>query len=674
MRPISLLLCAAVSAALALPAVAAEHGLSLADMDTTVDPCQDFYRYANGGWLDRTQLPAAYSRYGGFEELSDRNIANVHMLLDDAVARAKSPGADANTILLARFYGTCMDSTEADALRDKPIQPELARIAAIKSAEAIGPELASLHSQGTGALFFMAGFADPGNSDMTIATLNQSGLGLPDRDYYLKTDSTSVRTRMQYVEHMGRMLQLAGVAPAEAERQANAILALETALASASMSRVAMRNPLATYHKMTLAEVEKLCPSLDWKGYLKSSGVPGVKEVNVRTVGFFTGVDSLLRAVPLADWKAYLSWNVISDAAPLLSSDFVAESFRFQQVLTGAKEQQPRWRRCLQATDRSLGQPLGHQYVDKYFTADTKARALAMVNNLKAALRDRIDQLAWMSDTTKAQAVRKLDAMGLKIGYPDKWRDYSKLELAPHGFVDNATRSSRFERAYRLAKIGKPVDRTEFSMTTPTVNARYSPTLNDILFPAGILQPPFFDPEADDAVNYGGIGVVIGHEMTHGFDDSGRQYDQSGNLRDWWTAADASRYKQRADRIIAQYDAYTVLDSVHVNGKLTTGENISDLGGLTISFAALQKALAKKNPGLIDGFTPEQRFFLGYARIWRQLIRPEEQRRRIATDPHSPGVWRTNGPLSNMPAFYDAFGCKPGTPMVRDEDLRTAIW
>jgi putative endopeptidase len=509
---------------------------------------------------------------------------------------------------------------------------------------------------------------------MTIATLNQSGLGLPDRDYYLKADTATVRARMEYVGHIGRMLALSGTPAAEAAAQAATVMEIETALARASMSRVQMRDPKVTYNKMTLAAFRRQCPSFDWDGYLKASDVTGVTEVNVRQRDFFTGLDSLLRTVPLADWKVYLRWNVVRAAAPQLSSDFANESFRMQQVLSGAKVQQPRWRRCLDATDLALGEPLGQEYVKRYFTAETKARAFEMVTNLKAALRDRIQALAWMSDSTKIQAVRKLDAMGLKIGYPDKWRDYTALKLTPKGFMANRTSAGRFERAYRLGKIGKPVDKAEFSMTTPTVNARYSPPLNDILFPAGILQPPFFDPNADDAVNYGGIGVVIGHEMTHGFDDGGSKYDQAGNLRDWWTASDATQYKQRVDRIIAQYDAYTVLDSLHVNGRLTTGENMSDLGGLTVSYAALQKALQNKKVGLIDGFTPEQRFFLSYARIWRQIIRPEEQRRRIATDPHSPGQWRANGPISNMPQFYQAFGCKSGDPMMRPEDTRTTIW
>ena len=378
--------------------------------------------------------------------------------------------------------------------------------------------------------------------------------------------------------------------------------------------------------------------------------------------------------MPLADWKTYLRWHVARATSPTLSARFVEEDFRFQQVLSGAKEMLPRWRRCLDATDRSLGEALGTVYVETYFTPETKTRVLELVKNLKAAFRDHIRTLPWMSETTKVAALRKLDAMGVKIGWPDRWRDYSGLTLERDSFAANSMRANRFERAWRLAKIGKPVDRTEFSMTPPTVNARYSPSLNDILFPAGILQPPFFDPRADDALNYGGIGAVIGHEMTHGFDDSGRQYDAEGNLKDWWTSADAEEYRAQVDRIVAQYDAYTVLDTVHVNGRLTTGENVSDLGGLTMAYAALQKALAGKSRANLDGFTPEQRFFLGYARIWRQLVRPAEAVRRINTDPHSPGIWRVIGPLSNMPEFEQAFGCTGEGTMMRPEAERVKIW
>jgi len=650
-----------------------EHGLSLADMDRSVQPCDDFYQFANGGWLKRAKMPPAYSRYGGFEELSDRNLAAVHRILDDAVLKAKTePAGDVG--LLATFYGTCMDSATAEALGTGPIQPQLLRVGNLSAKSALAVETARLHADGVGALFFLGGQADPGNSDVVITTLNQGGLGLPDRDYYLKPDPPSETIRREYVAHVARTFQLLGDDATTADAGARKVMDLETALARASITRVQQRDPKATYNKMPLTQLRKLCPAFDWDAYLAESRAPSVSWVNVRTPGFFAALDTLIRTTPVVTWRAYLRWHLARMASPYLSAKFVNEDFRFEQVLSGAKEMLPRWRRCMATTDRLLGEPLGQEYVRTYFTPETKARALEMVKNLEAALKDRIQGLAWMSDSTKAQALTKLAAFGEKIGYPDHWRDYSGLTLETGPFVANVERATRFERAYRLGKINGPVDRAEFNMTPPTVNARYSPSLNDILFPAGILQPPFFDPNADDALNYGGIGTVIGHEMTHGYDDSGRQYDARGNLRDWWTPEDARRYKERTDKIVAQYDAYTVADTVHLNGRLTLGENVADLGGLTVAYAALEKALAGKPRPLIDGFTPEQRFFLAYARLWRQLVRPEESRRRVATDPHSPGIWRVKGPLSNMPQFFEAFGCKEGAPMVRPEDKRTAIW
>jgi len=660
----------------ALPAPAALPGipsLTLADLDTTVAPCTDFYRYADGGWIARAKMPAAYSRYGGFEELSDRNLEQVHRLLEDAVRQAKgSTRGDLGR--LATFYGSGMDSGHVDMLGDQPIQPLLARVAALKSKTALGAELAQLHLDGVGALFLFTGMADPGNSTMVIGTLSQGGLSLPDRDYYFKADSASQHVRREFVKHVARTLQLLGVPASEATAQAQTVMRIEAAMAQASMTRVQQRDPKAVYHRMPLTDLARLCPTFDWSGYLLGSSVPGVMEVNVRQPGFFTALDSTFQAVPLADWKTYLRWHVARATSPALSALFVEEDFRFQQVLSGAKQMLPRWRRCLEATDRSLGDALGAVYVKTCFTPETKTRTLELVKNLEAAFRDRIENLPWMSEATRARALQKLDAMGVKIGWPDQWRDYSGLRLEHDSFAANWMRANRFERAWRLGKIGKPVDRTEFSMTPPTVNARYSPSLNDILFPAGILQPPFFDPQADDALNYGGIGAVIGHEMTHGFDDSGRQYDAEGNLKDWWTPGDAEKYQVQVDRIVAQYDAYTVLDTVHVNGKLTTGENVSDLGGLTMSYAALQKALAGRPRTALDGFTPEQRFFLSYARVWRQLVRPAEAVRRINTDSHSPGIWRVIGPLSNLPEFERAFGCAGEGTMMRTEAERVKIW
>ena len=657
----------------ALAAPPGTRGLTLADLDTTVAPCRDFYRYADGGWIDRAKMPAAYSRYGGFEELADRNLDQVHRLLEDAVREAKG-SSRGDLGLLATFYGTAMDSGHAELDGERPIGPPLARIAALESKAALGAEVARLHGEGIAALFFLTGMADPGNSSMVIATAGQGGLSLPDRDYYFRADSASQHVREEFVVHVARTFQLLGDPGEAARAQAQTVMRIETALARASMTRVQQRDPKATYHKLPLAELRTLCPSFDWNAYLLGAGVTGIVEVNVRQPDFFTALDSTLRAVPLVDWKTYLRWQVAHAVSPILSTPFVDEDFRFQQVLTGAKEMLPRWRRCLETTDRSLGDARGAVYVKAYFTPETKTRTLELVKNLKAAFRDHIQGLSWMSAATKVQALRKLEAMGVKIGWPDKWRDYSGLRLEHDSFAANWMRANRFERAWRLGKIGKPVDRTEFSMTPPTVNARYSPSLNDILFPAGILQPPFFDPQADDALNYGGIGAVIGHEMTHGFDDSGRQYDAAGNLEDWWTPEDAQNYQAEVDRIIAQYDAYTVLDTVHVNGKLTTGENIADLGGLTMSYAALQKALDGEPRATLDGFTPEQRFFLSYARVWRQIVRPAEAVRRINTDPHSPGIWRVIGPLSNLPEFEQAFGCTGEGTMMRVAAERVKIW
>jgi putative endopeptidase len=441
------------------------------------------------------------------------------------------------------------------------------------------------------------------------------------------------------------------------------------------MTRVAQRDPNAVYHKMSVAQLQALTPGWQWATYLRDRGARGVDSVNVRQPEFFRALDGMLAGVPLAEWKAYLRWHLARTAAPALSSRFGDESFRMQAVLTGTREQLPRWKRCLASTDAALGEALGQAYVERTFTPEARARALRMVDNLAAALRDRLAGLEWMSDTTRAQALAKLEAFRNKIGYPDRWRDYSALEIRPGSHLDNLVRVSRFASARNLAKIGQPVDRTEWGMTPPTVNAYYSPSMNEIVFPAGILQPPFFDPAADDAVNYGGMGAVIGHEMTHGFDDQGRQFDAAGNLRDWWQPRDAAAYDEQAGRVAAQFSAYTVIDgTVNVNGRLTLGENIADLGGLTIAYHALQKELAGKPRAMIDGFTPEQRFFMAWAQIWRRNSRPEALRLQVATDSHSPGQWRTNGPLSNMPEFAQAFGCNEGDPMVRPENVRARIW
>jgi putative endopeptidase len=471
------------------------------------------------------------------------------------------------------------------------------------------------------------------------------------------------------------MLQLVGENPAQAAADAQKVVALETALAKPAKTRVELRDPNANYHKMTSAELAQLAPGFNWPGIFSGEGRGDISTINVQNPVFLKAADSLLASVPLDDWKAYLRWHVIDAAAPTLSSRFVNEDFRFGSTLSGAKELLPREKRCARATDNGLRDALGQAYVAQYFTPAAKQRALEMVRNLESVFHDRIQTLGWMSDTTKTQAETKLAAFTNKIGYPDKWRDYSTLNIQPGPFINNVMAVRRYENRRNLAKIGQPVDRTEWGMTPPTVNAYYNSSMNEIVFPAGILQPPFYDPNADDAVNYGGMGSVIGHEMTHGFDDQGSQYDAQGNLRNWWGASDLEKFKRGTGLVASQFDSYTVLDSLHVNGKLTLGENLADLGGLSISYAALEKALAEKGrPANIDGFTPEQRFFLAWAQIWRANSTPEAVRLRINTDPHSPGEWRTNGPLSNLPQFAAAFGCKPGDPMVRSESVRPVIW
>jgi putative endopeptidase len=677
MRP-SRILAALGAILLAAPVVARAQAtsskpLDVSNMDTTCHACDDFFEYANGGWLKRTTIPASYTTYGSFNILADKNSAVLRAILDSA-ARDKKARVGTPTQKLGTFYATCMDTTAADRAGISPIAPDLKAIGRLSSASQIVPAVARMHVAGTPALFGFTAAPDAKKSTDVIAAVRQGGLTLPDREYYTKTDDRSVKLREQYADHVARTFALASESESQAQKDAQAVLEIETALANASMTRVAMRDPNAVYHRMTFDSLQKLTPRIDWSAYLRTRNVSRSAAVNVAQPDFIVAVNGMLQSMPLASWRAYLRWHALDDAAPWLGSKLDAESFRFESLLNGAQEQQPRWKRCLAETNGSLGELLGQEYVAKTFTPEAKERALRMVENLQAALRERLATLSWMSDSTRAQAMTKLSAFTKKIGYPDQWRDYSALQVKPQPFVRNAAAAARWSAARTLSKIGKPVDRKEWGMTPPTVNAYYSPNFNEIVFPAGILQPPFFDPNADDAVNYGGMGAVIGHEMTHGFDDQGRQFDAQGNLRDWWTAGDAAQYKTRAQLVSSQFDAYTVADSVHVNGSLTLGENIADLGGLTIAYAALQKSLENKRVGLIDGFSPDQRFFLAWAQIWRSMARPETERMLVATNPHAPGKWRVNGPLSNMPEFARAFDCQKGDRMVRPETVRAQIW
>jgi len=671
----------ALAFAIAIPAAAQQSAVPIqttpldpSNLDRSVSACTDFYQFANGGWVKRNPVPAAYSRWGSFDQLQENNQSNLLTILRSAAANGNSQ-ANEDLRKLGVYYSSCMDSVGAERAGAQPITPALARIAAIRNRRQLEAEVASLHSQGVPVLFGFGAGQDAKNSTSVIAGVNQGGLSLPDRDYYLNTDKRYADIRANYTDHVSRTLQLLGENAADAAKDAQRVLALETALAKPAMTRVQMRDPNANYHKMTAAELAQLAPGFDWPKFFTGEGRSDISTINVQNPVFMKSVDSMLTSTPLDDWKAYLRWKVADAAAPSLSSAFVNEDFRFSSTLSGAKEMLPRDKRCARATDNGLRDALGQAYVAQYFTPAAKQRALEMVRNLESVFHDRLQTLGWMSDTTKTQATGKLAAFTNKIGYPDKWRDYSTLTIKQGSFLNNQIAVRQYERRRALAKIGQPVDRTDWGMTPPTVNAYYNPQMNEIVFPAGIMQPPFFDPKADDAVNYGGMGSVIGHEMTHGFDDQGSQFDAQGNLRNWWSASDLEKFKRGTGLVSSQFDSYTVLDSLHVNGKLTLGENLADLGGLSVAYAALEKALTEKGrPALIDGFTPEQRFFLAWAQIWRQNITPEAQRVRINTDPHSPGQWRANGPVSNMPQFAAAFGCKPGDPMVRPDSVRPVIW
>jgi putative endopeptidase len=648
--------------------------LDPANLDRSVPACTDFYHFANGGWIKTHPIPAAFSRWGSFDELQENNQSNLLTILRAASANGNNQ-ATADMRKLSVYYSSCMDSAAAERNGAQPIVPELTRISALTNRAQVESEIARLHSMGVPALFGFGAEQDAKNSTAVIAGINQGGLSLPDRDYYLNPEKRYADIRANYQDHVARMFQLAGESSTQAATDAQRVVAIETALAKPAKTRVERRDPNANYHKMTAAELGQLAPGFGWPALFTGEGRSDISTINVQNPVFVKVADSLLTSAPLDSWKAYLRWHVIDAAAQSLSSAFVNEDFRFGSTLSGAKEMLPRDKRCARATDNGLRDALGQAYVAQYFTPAAKQRALDMVHNLESVFHDRILTLDWMSDTTKTQAEAKLAAFTNKIGYPDKWRDYSTLNIQQGPFLNNVLAVRQYERRRNMARIGRPVDRTEWGMTPPTVNAYYNPQMNEIVFPAGIMQPPFFNPNADDAVNYGGMGAVIGHEMTHGFDDQGAQFDREGNLKNWWSASDLEKFKHGTGLVASQYDSYTVLDSLHVNGKLTLGENLADLGGLSVSYAALEKALAQKGrPANIDGFTPEQRFFLAWAQIWRGNTTPEAVRLRINTDPHSPGEWRTNGPLSNMPQFAAAFGCKPGDPMVRDASVRPVIW
>ncbi|HUJ29908.1 MAG TPA: M13 family metallopeptidase [Candidatus Acidoferrum sp.] len=651
------------------------HGFDLANLDRSVSPCDNFFGFADGGWVKANPIPAAYSSWGTFNILHQHNEDVLHDILEEA-SKDKSAKPGSNWQKIGDFYATCMDESQIEAAGAKPLQPEFNRITAIHDAATLQVEIARLQTQGVPAVFAFGPQQDFKDSTREIATLRQGGLGLPERDYYLRDDEKSKQIRDAYVQHVTNMFKLLGDDGTAAGGEAKTVLDIETSLAKASMKRVDMRNPDNVYHLKTVAEVRDLAPHLVWDEYLKEIGSPAVSDINVAQPDFFKGMDAALSSVSLAEWKTYLRWHLIHAAAPGLSQKFVDENFDFYgRTLTGAKELLPRWRRCVEATDRQLGEALGQYYVQRAFPPAAKAKAQAMVGNLIAALRDDLKTLDWMSPETSQKAIEKLDAITPHIGYPDKWRDYSKFDVTRASFAENVIHGDEFEHARQMAKIGQPVDRTEWGMTPPTVNAYYNPTMNEIVFPAGILQPPFYDPNRDDAMNYGGIGAVIGHEMTHGFDDSGARFDPQGNLKNWWTPEDLKNFTARGDCIAKQFDSFEVEPGLHENGKLVEGESIADLGGLTIALAAYHHSIeGKPAPPAIDGFTPEQRFFLAYAQVWEGSFRPEVARLRVNTDSHPLNQFRTNAPLSNMPSFSKAWGCSATSAMVRPEGERCRIW
>ncbi|TVT39358.1 M13 family metallopeptidase [Hymenobacter setariae] len=646
-------------------------GINLANIDTSVQPCEDFYHYANGAWLKNNPVPAAETRWGAFNELANNNQAVERRILEKAAAnRTAKPGS--NDQKVGDFYAAAMDSVGIEKAGLKYLQPRLDEIKNLKSLADVQKYMASPHY--SGGWYGMGVGQDSKNSTQYAVQLRQGGLGLGDRDYYLKQDGRSKAVRTAYKAYMTSIFQLLGDAPSLAATNADAVLALETKIAEASRDRVALRDRLKNYNKVPVAQAAKDYPNLNLPLRLKESGLGSAQDVIIGQPEFLASVNNLMANTPIADQQQYLRWNLVDGTTSALPKAYGDANFRFQQVLTGAKQQQPRWKRALRATDGALGEAFGQLYVDEAFSPAAKARAKQMVENLRAAYAERIMATDWMSAATKKEAIQKLNAFAVKIGYPDKWKDYSKLKITRESALQNLFATAEWRRADNLAKFGKPIDRGEWGMTPPTVNAYYNSSMNEIVFPAGILQPPFYDPKADDAVNYGGVGAVIGHEMTHGFDDQGRRSDAKGNLRDWWTKEDNEKFNAKADMVGKQYDAFSPLDSVHVNGKLTMGENLADIGGITIAYQAFQKTAQFKGGQKIDGFTPAQRFFLGYAQIWRANQRPEALRQQVQTDPHSPGQYRTNGPLMNMPEFYEAFGCKDGNKMVRAAADRSRIW
>ncbi len=649
-------------------------GIDLANLDTTALPGTSFYQYACGGWIKAHPLTDEYSRFGSFDVLQENSREQLKGLIAELAAKKdNAPGSVAQKV--GDLYNLAMDSVKLNQEGMSPIINELATIDALKDKSEIYAYLAEVQKKGIRPYFTLYVGADDMNSSMNIVQTYQGGLGMGQRDYYLEEDEQTTNIRNKYKEHVGKMFQLAGFDETAAQKAVDAVMNIETRLAKASRSQVELRNPHANYNKKDMETLKKEFPTFDWDTYLTVSGLKDTKEVNVGQPAALKEVADIIDGVSLDEQKLYLQWNLINSAASCLSDAFVEQDFDFySRTMSGKKEMQPRWKRAVSAVNASLGEAVGQMYVEKYFPAAAKERMVTLVKNLQASLGERIKGLEWMSEETKQKALEKLAAFHVKIGYPDKWKDYSSLEIKNDSYWANIERASQWDYNEMIAKAGQPVDKDEWLMTPQTVNAYYNPTTNEICFPAAILQPPFFDMNADDAVNYGAIGVVIGHEMTHGFDDQGRQYDKDGNLKDWWTEEDAKKFEERSQVMVNYFDSIEVAPGVNANGRLTLGENIADHGGLQISFQAFKKAMETAPLGVVDGFTPEQRFFLAYANVWAGNIRPEEILRLTKLDPHSLGKWRVDGALPHIGSWYDAFQITEKDPMYLPKEKRVAIW
>jgi putative endopeptidase len=661
-------------------------GIDTSSFDTSCKPCDDFWRYANGGWLDKNPIPARQASWGTMSVMAEGNRERLRAILEAAMQNA-SAAAGSNERKIGDYYASCLDTATIDARGLKPLQGELDKVAAIKSAKEVAAALNDFQTLGGGmgggrggggssvGPFIIMGGPDLKNSNDIIANAAPSGLSLPERDYYFKSDDRSVKIRDEFLKHVAKVMALAGDSPEAAAKAAKTVLSFETSLAEATMSNVNRRDPYARYHKMDLAGLSRLSPASDWKALFHELHIPAGTAVNVTEPDFFKRYNQLLATTPVEDWKTWIRWRLLGGASAFLSKPFSDEAFYFSStVLTGVKEQLPRWQTCVNAVDGSLGDALGAVFVQKHFPPAAKKRMSELVENLRATLRRQLESADWLQPETRKNAVAKLNAFVAKIGYPDRWRDYSQLHVGRKTFYENVRAAGANSRAYQIAKIGKPVDRNDWGMTPPTVNAYYNPPLNEIAFPAGILQPPMFDMSADDAVNYGAIGAVIGHEMGHGFDDQGSKFDAQGNLKNWWTEEDRKKFDQRAGCVVDEFNTLEVGEGLHHTGKLVVGEAMGDLGGLTLAYKAYHRSLNGAPGPVIDGFTADQRFFLAFARVWGTQMRPEAMRLRLNTDPHPLSKFRANGTLQNMPEFQKAFGCKAGDPMVRPAEKQCRLW